>query len=340
MLNRQPLTMRSRLTARRFLPVVLTAALLTLSAGSSAPAIAAPPSFCSSENTDHRPIPGLGPVGTILVTTSSADDAVTVDGFAIGKGPVLLQLVSVGKHRVAIVPVNGAGLAQEIDVVAQEVHVVGPPDTGLARPLAPALSDAVLGDFTEHGNWTADVQPKASMPTDARRLATLRCDPTLTRLLPTPASVIGPSEAACQRGDGEACRVAGERWTQRIDDRFPDSVKAAARFKRGCALGNVGACVELARCLEHGEGLRRDVAASKALRHRLCAEGDGDTCALLGMRLLPLNPTTKDDNLALPWLTKACELRSFYGCHNARQAQLRLSCARGDGGACELLHPK
>jgi hypothetical protein len=318
------------------LPSRASLSLLALLACASmgSPAHARRPPFCSSVEPDRF----RAQAGIVLVTTASADDAVSFDETPIAKGPVLVRNVAPGKHTVVITPITGAPLRREILVRGGHTDVIGLPNTSLSRAGAPLLSETSAGGFDMCDRTLLSHAPGPAEPLDAEQLARLRCDPALAPHLPTTASLLARVEAACTAGDAVACRRAGDQWSNDAGERERDSAKAAPRYRRGCELGDAHACGVFAESLEHGEGVPRDVTAAAAFRERACSGGDKHSCDRIGTALLATG-ADRDRARALPYLIKACEDGSYYVCQAAQRTQLQLSCARGDHEACELLAP-
>jgi hypothetical protein len=248
--------MRNRLS-------LLAVALLSLGLG--APAAEAkgpadPCAFLTRRNVDRC-------LGNVLVPTRSADDEVTLDGELVGKGPMLLQLLTPGKHVVEVKPPGAKARQQAIIVLRGKSHVLpATPDASLTRPGAPALSEASFG-FTDECDGVFHRHSAASLyPVDPDRLATLRADRALAPHLPTVASALARAETACRAGDAAACDRAGEQAKRGAGGRDTDAVRAAVFFRRGCDLHDRDSCVALADQLDSGWGVTRDPAAAAALR--------------------------------------------------------------------------
>jgi hypothetical protein len=293
------------------------------------------PSYCSELQPDrHR-----NQVGTVLITTASSEDAVTIDGGSLGTGPSLVINVAPGKHVVTITAVKGRSLTREFVLRADQVVVVGLPGTALTRPGAPLLSSTILGSFDECDGTLTGQHVQPGRLADAEELTRWRCDPRLAPHLPSPGALMARFEASCRSGVAAACRQAGHQWTLQAGHRYADLDKAQALFRRGCQLGDADACGELAELIHRPGAGPTELAEAAALRQRACDGGDLASCERLGYALIPAQATARDRERAVPYLVRACEGGGFYPCESARRVQLQLACQKGDHGACELLDP-
>jgi hypothetical protein len=310
-------------------------AALAASTSVSLSAHAARPSFCSEQQPDrHR-----GQVGTVLITTASAEDAVAIDDASLGKGPVLVLNVEPGKHKVTITPVKGGGLTRAFELRAGQLEVVGLPGTALTRPHAPLLSRTALGYFDECDGMLTGQRAQPGRQMQAAELARLRCDPRLAPLLPTTAAMQARFEAACRSGVGAACRDAGDQWSDSVGHRDPDLDQAKAWYRRGCTLGDAAACGALAELLDGTDVGPVGHAEAASLRERACDGGDLVSCERIGYSLLPPRASVADRERGVRYLVRACEGGGYSPCESARRVQLQLACQKGDHGACELLDP-
>lgn len=88
-------------------------------------------------------------------------------------------------------------------------------------------------------------------------------------------------EAGCERGDAEACAIAGH-WNQTGYGRARDTVKGFSFLSRSCDLGIARSCWALAEDFKRGQHLA--MSRDEELKYRLkgCDMGDGSACFWAG----------------------------------------------------------
>ncbi len=277
-------------------------------------------------------------LGTLLVGASSAEDAVTLDDHAVGKGSVLLRNVPAGRHVVRVQKPGGEEVRREIVLAGGGVSVVKPSGAAFTGPSAAPLSQGSGGFFDECDGTYLATHGGRTFPLRPRDLVELRKKPALATHLPTAAALLAQPEDACRRDDAAACLEAARAWEQTIGKRESNLAKAHGFFEKGCALDNTEACVSFGVSLEGGYGGPADLAKAEKAFAKACSADHAEGCRRLGGVLAypraPLTP--KSAAAGLPFMTRACELGDRLGCDFAVLLQRQISCARGDHEACEL----
>jgi hypothetical protein len=87
---------------------------------------------------------------------------------------------------------------------------------------------------------------------------------------------IAECKQQCDKGDGQACRLAGELLSGEGERR-----PALGYFDKGCHAGDDKACDELAFAFIAGRGTAVDISRAIEIAEPRCAKGRGDSCALL-----------------------------------------------------------
>lgn len=277
-------------------------------------------------------------LGTLLVGTISADDAVTLDGHGVGKGSVVLHNVPGGKHVIAVRKPDGAEISQAIVLARGGAAVVKIPGAALTGPSAPPISQSTEGVFDECDGTYLPTRGGTRFPLRPDDLGELRKKPGLAAHLPTETAMLALPEAACRRGEAAACREAAHAWERTIGKRESNVAKAHGFYEEGCKLGDVGACVAFGTGLANGYAGAPDLPKARDVFTKACARDDAEGCRRLGDAIaFPRAPVTPATAAAgLPFMSRACELGDREGCRFATILQLHVSCARGDHEACEL----
>jgi hypothetical protein len=282
----------------------------------------------------------------VLITTLLGQDLVTFDGSNAVLGPLLLVGVPAGTHRVVITPERRASATFSVVVSVGRSAVVGfgrsAPKPRPGEPPRLLVASAMRGSpSVEAGARATPTPPRLwAQPVRADDLARFHCDPVLDAHLPSVASLLAETEAACAKDAAWACAVAARQWFSEVGVRRRDPAKAVARLEHACRLGDGDSCEEFARMLAIGNGIAKDGARATEVLEATCGGGRGHarSCAARAWAILPDAPTTEDRARAAPFLQRACELDTGF-CSSARELRLRLSCGRGDHGACQLLLP-
>lgn len=125
------------------------------------------------------------------------------------------------------------------------------------------------------------------------------------------------TEAECYRAKDDACFRAGlDFYTG--DDGFPRDATASTRFYgKGCDLGNLSACNNLANAVYYGDGCKADVARAAAIWQETCRGGEQLACANVGFVTEYGDGVPRDMKRAEELYTAACAGQSTYGCMHA-----------------------
>jgi len=97
------------------------------------------------------------------------------------------------------------------------------------------------------------------------------------------------ARAGCTHGDAAACDRHGNGLIARYFSAHAkdgDAETARASFERGCDLGSIPSCTDLAWVLSDGV-VKRDTPRAAALLEKSCAAKDGHACVMLGMMIDP-----------------------------------------------------
>lgn len=159
----------------------------------------------------------------------------------------------------------------------------------------------------------------------------------------------GECEAACVKGDADACSLQGASYEIGTFD-APNYRKAADLFQRGCDLGSGEGCEGLARLLMRGEGRPRDEQAAVELYERMCSAGRSRSCTAAGIATIGGRGGPADVARGLRLIQQACAGGDVEGCilgsdpnsttnidAAVEAARTKIAkCARGDVSACEF----
>ncbi|HEY1559079.1 MAG TPA: tetratricopeptide repeat protein [Kofleriaceae bacterium] len=112
-------------------------------------------------------------------------------------------------------------------------------------------------------------------------------------------------ERACNDGAPDGCFNVGFLWSR--GDK-PDLARSIAGFQKGCDLGELDACSELARDFLDGNGVAKDVARAKAMFEKACDAKGGMGCFNLGIIFETGNGVPKDAARGTELYAKACDI--------------------------------
>jgi uncharacterized protein len=125
------------------------------------------------------------------------------------------------------------------------------------------------------------------------------------------------TEAECYRAKEESCFRAGLGFYTG-DDGFPKDAKESTRFYgKGCDLGNLASCNNLANAIYYGDGCAADVARAAALWQDTCRGGEQLACANVGFVTEYGDGVARDMKRAEELYTASCANGSTYGCMHA-----------------------
>ena len=99
-----------------------------------------------------------------------------------------------------------------------------------------------------------------------------------------------------------------------------DFVASKCYYKKGCELGDMSSCNNLANYLFKGVAGEKDTALARNLYERACEANRAPACTSFGMVLKDM---PKERSTAIKTFEKACALGDKDGCHNAGTAYLQ-----------------
>ena len=181
----------------------------------------------------------------------------------------------------------------------------------------------------------------------------------------------GVALPAISCGSGPECNSAGLDYRDGLSGKMKDDRMAAAYFKRGCELGEGGACSDLGYASQRGIGIPLDLAqsanlyrigcekgsslacgnfgislrdgigigadrlASRPFFERACVGGQGFACDSIGHLVQDGNGIPVDLTASAAWFVKACELKDAHACSDAGWAY-----AKGRGVPADVVRGK
>lgn len=116
--------------------------------------------------------------------------------------------------------------------------------------------------------------------------------------------------ASCERGDPTACGLACERYTEP----FRHEAKAAPVCRRGCALGELGACGKLVTLFSEGHAAAADAEHAAAVYAAACNAGEAPGCTELGRFDASAILRAPDLATAAQLFARACDLGDAGAC--------------------------
>ena len=150
------------------------------------------------------------------------------------------------------------------------------------------------------------------------------------RAMPTAEEAATAFDAACVKGDAEACRNLGVLYAEGTGV-ARDPVRALALYGQACDRGNAAACNNLGLVLLQGHGVQPDPVAARRWFGKACDEKSLLGCRNLGLTLVRGEGGDKDPAAALAVFQKTCDDGLVLACTNAAQVH-----AAGEGVARDL----
>ena len=117
----------------------------------------------------------------------------------------------------------------------------------------------------------------------------------------------------CERGDGTACFIAGDRHYEG-EGVTKDTSRGASLETRACKLGVRDACVSMALHRIHGEGVPKDPEGGLATLVEECGQDWPMACEALGQAYENGWGTPKDASSAIKAYRKSCQLDPDHAC--------------------------
>jgi len=118
--------------------------------------------------------------------------------------------------------------------------------------------------------------------------------------------------AACEQGDGYACRMMGE--VARGQEK--NEARAVEWYQKACALEDAEGCFQLGNSRTNRSVTERDEQKGAAAFERGCLFGSGEACNVWGEMTQEGRGTAKDPSLASALFKESCAGRSPAGCTN------------------------
>jgi uncharacterized protein len=131
---------------------------------------------------------------------------------------------------------------------------------------------------------------------------------------PQPVGARYEAEAACWRGAGTQCFSVGLGFSGGRDGFPRDDRRSARAYARGCELGDVTSCNNLANDYYYGDGVALDWAKAARFYFEACDGGDKVGCANVGFLAEYGDGVALDMKRADDAYREACTLGSAYGC--------------------------
>ena len=75
-----------------------------------------------------------------------------------------------------------------------------------------------------------------------------------------------------------SCYYLGEFYRSNADGKEPDYLNAMSAYDRGCKLGDVPCCTNMAVLYEHGLGVAQDESKARNIYRSACFSGDSSAC--------------------------------------------------------------
>jgi hypothetical protein len=122
-----------------------------------------------------------------------------------------------------------------------------------------------------------------------------------------PAKALAQLQAACDKGDGQACYDLGTRYEQG-DGVAKNADRAVTLYERSCEIGYAGNCWYLGTIYEDGGfGLvAPNVSRAAALYRKGCDRGDGNACFSLGLLYKAGKGVPRNPAAAAAFIRKGC----------------------------------
>ena len=135
---------------------------------------------------------------------------------------------------------------------------------------------------------------------------------------PAPCADPPQCDAACSRGDAEACIVLARDLEEGV--RVPrDERRSAEAARRACDAGLAIGCQQFAWHLQDGAGVEKDEGTARLLGSRACEAGASVACNNVGVLLLKGRGGGKDLEGAVTHFQRACRAgrdATMHGCSN------------------------
>ncbi|HVV85292.1 MAG TPA: hypothetical protein VHE35_19655 [Kofleriaceae bacterium] len=135
--------------------------------------------------------------------------------------------------------------------------------------------------------------------------------------------VISAAQVLCEaHDDAMSCTVLGRMYAGGVPIPI-DLELATAYLKRGCELGDGGACNDYGVNLVNGTGVARDEPAGLAMWGKACDHGIAVSCRNLGGRLMAGRGVARDEQRALVLLKRGCDAGDDESCRLADDLEHR-----------------
>ena len=147
----------------------------------------------------------------------------------------------------------------------------------------------------------------------------------------------------CDQGDGNACDLLGMDYDLGVVH-MVDHKRARILYERGCSLGSLDACQDVAGGYVSGVGIPKDVAFGTRMFTDLCARGHAPSCTSASRLFVRVGNTSE----AFKYAERGCGLGNRVGCRvlseqcaklgspepDCAKRALERACALGDTEAC------
>jgi TPR repeat protein len=132
--------------------------------------------------------------------------------------------------------------------------------------------------------------------------------------------IVASYREGCEQRDLDDCHALGialrKATNQTAMDVAKDYTEANRLFMRGCDAGHADSCASVALALHNGEGFARDDARAYRMAERVCDEGAGSGCRVLGIIENYDYSVAAEirDAKALALFERACDMGDGDGC--------------------------
>lgn len=124
-------------------------------------------------------------------------------------------------------------------------------------------------------------------------------------------------DRACADKVGAACHNLAVGYFNGSDAQPRDVEQALAYYRLGCIAGQVGSCFNLARILEQGLGVEKDLATAASYYEQACALEAAEACYNRAVFAYDGIGVEKNPGVAARYFERACDLGQVPACLSA-----------------------